>query len=233
MQPAFAIPSTDDASLAGRVTKGDVQAFESLMRRYNGRLFRAARAILRDDADAEDALQDAWLEAYRHLSDFRGDAQLSTWLTRIVVTQALMRLRKQKREHSVVPMTGRTGPGEDARPIDIADARAESPSDAALRGEVRRAIERRIDDLPLNFRTVFMLREVEGLSVQEAAACLSVPEATVRTRLFRARALMREALARDLDMAAADAFSFLGARCDRIVASVLSRLDPTGNTQPG
>ena len=225
MQPALAIPSTDDALLAGRVTKGDVQAFESLMRRYNGRLFRAARAILKDDADAEDALQDAWLEAYRHLSDFRGDAQLSTWLTRIVVTQALMRLRKQKREHSVVPMTGRT-PGEDARPIDIADARAESPSEAALRAEVRRAIERRIDDLPLNFRTVFMLREVEGLSVQEAAACLSIPEATVRTRLFRARALMREALARDLDMAAADAFAFLGTRCDRVVAGVLAKVNP-------
>ena len=229
MQPALTLPSTDDASLAGHIADGDIPAFESLMRRYNGRLFRAARAILKDDADAEDALQDAWLEAYRHLSDFRGDAQLSTWLTRIVVTQALMRLRKQKRER-VVPITGRARPGEETRPIDVADARAESPSDAALRAEVRRAIERRIDDLPLNFRTVFMLREVEGLSVQETAACLSIPEATVRTRLFRARALMREALARDLDMAAADAFSFLGARCDRIVTNVLGRIR---NTQRG
>lgn len=196
------------------------------MRRYNGRLFRAARAILRDDADAEDALQDAWLEAYRHMSDFRGDAQLSTWLTRIVVTQALMKLRKHKREERVVPISGGARAGEDDRPLDIADARAESPGDATLRAEVRRAIERRIDGLPLNFRTVFVLREVEGMSVQEAAACLSIPEATVRTRLFRARALMREALARDLDMAAADAFSFLGARCDRIVAGVLAKLNP-------
>ena len=194
------------------------------MRRYNGRLFRAARAILKDDADAEDALQDAWLEAYRHLSDFRGDAQLSTWLTRIVVTQALMKLRKHKREERVVPISGGARPGEDDRPLDVADTRTESPGDATLRAEVRRAIERRIDGLPLNFRTVFVLREVEGMSVQEAAACLSIPEATVRTRLFRARALMREALARDLDMAAADAFSFLGARCDRIVANVLGRI---------
>ena len=203
------------------------------MRRYNGRLFRAARAILKDDADAEDALQDAWLEAYRHISDFRGDAQLSTWLTRIAVTQALMKLRKQKRAQRVVPFASHARHDEDDRPLDVADARAESPSDATLRAEVRRAIERRIDDLPLNFRTVFMLREVEGLSVQEAAVCLSIPEATVRTRLFRARALMREALARDLDMAASDAFAFLGARCDRVVANVLSRIGPTGNTQPG
>lgn len=232
MQPALAIHSNDDTSLAGRALAGDTGAFESLMRRYNGRLFRAARAILKDDADAEDALQDAWLQAYRHMSDFRGDAQLSTWLTRIAVTQALMKLRKQKREQGVVPISGRVPSGEDDRPFDIADARAESPSDAALRAEVRRAIERRIDALPLNFRTVFMLREVEGLSVQEAAACLSIPETTVRTRLFRARALMREALARDLDMAAADAFAFLGTRCDRIVAKVLDRVGSTETTQP-
>lgn len=224
MPTATARPADTDASLTGRIATGDTAAFERLMRRYNGRLYRAARAILKDDADAEDALQDAYLEAYRHISDFRGDARLSTWLTRIVVTQALMRLRKQKREQRVVSISGVGRHDEDDRPLDVVDARAESPSDGALRAEVRRMIERRIDALPLNFRTVFVLREVEGLSVQEASTCLSIPEATVRTRLFRARALMRESLARDLDMAAADAFAFAGGRCDRIVATVLSRL---------
>ena len=193
------------------------------MRRFNGRLFRVARAILKDDAEAEDALQDAYLEAYRHLGDFRGDAQLSTWLTRIVVTQALMRLRKQKRFRAIVPIAERDGSRAEGR--DVADARAESPGDATFRAEVRKIIERRIDQLPLNFRTVFVMREIEDLSVQETAACLSIPEATVRTRLFRARALMRDALARDMDMAAADAFAFAGGRCDRIVANVLRNID--------
>ena len=196
--------------------------FEALMRRFNGRLFRVARSILKNDAEAEDALQDAYLQAYRHLGDFRGDAQLSTWLTRIVVTQALMRLRKQKRFRAIVPIAERDG---SARERDVADPRAESPGDAAFRSEVRKIIERRIDELPLNFRTVFVLREIEDLSVQETAACLSIPEATVRTRLFRARALMRDAVARDMDMAASDAFAFAGGRCDRIVANVLRNID--------
>lgn len=193
------------------------------MRRFNSRLFRVARAILKDDAEAEDALQDAYLEAYRHFGEFRGDAHVSTWLTRIVVTQSLMRLRKQKRFRTVVPIGGPDGPRDAER--DVADAQAESPRDAAWRGEVRRIIERRIDELPLNFRTVFVMRELEDLSVQETAACLAIPEATVRTRLFRARALMRDALARDMDMAAADAFAFAGNRCDRIVARVLGNID--------
>jgi len=198
--------------------------FEQLMRRYNGRLFRVARAILKDDAEAEDALQDAYLEAYLHMSEFRGDAQLSTWLTRIVVNRALMTLRKEKRHANVVPMTAQPADSGDVPQVDVADTKAESPRDAAFRTEVRRVLEQRIDELPLSFRTVFVMREVEDMTVQETAECLSIPEATVRTRLFRARALLRESIARDLDMASADAFSFLGARCDRIVANVLQRL---------
>jgi RNA polymerase sigma-70 factor (ECF subfamily) len=219
-RPASAI---GDAELAERVAGGDQGAFELLMRRYNGRLFRVARAILRDDSDAEDALQDAYLDAYRHMSGFRGGAQLGTWLTRIVVNRALMRLRKHKRDRVVVPFDARRGGGSENPEAEVADDKAESPPDATLRAEVRRILERRIDELPVAFRTVFVMREIEDLTVQETAECLSIPAATVRTRLFRARSLLREALARDMDVGSADVFGFAGERCDRIVAAVLAR----------
>lgn len=198
------------------------------MRRHNTRLFRAARAILNDDAEAEDALQDAYLDAYRHLGEFRGDAELSTWLTRIVINRSLMRLRSKKRHRNVVSIDGRRLPDADAVETDLEDRSAEPPAETAWRAEMRRLLERRIEELPLDFRTVFVLREVEDMTVQETAACLEIPEATVRTRLFRARALLRASVARDLDMAAADAFAFDGARCDRIVARVLAGI-PAGN----
>ena len=206
-----------------KVAEGQEAAFEAIMRRHNGRLFRVARAILKDDADAEDALQDAYLDAYRHMSDFRGDSQLSTWLTRIVVNQSLMRLRRQKRERVVVPFD-RGEHRQEREEVEVADEKAEPPSQTAMRAEVRRLLEQRIDQLPVAFRTVFVMREVEDMSVEETAACLGIPEATVRTRLFRARALLREALIRDVDAATVGVFGFAGDRCDRIVATVLSRI---------
>jgi RNA polymerase sigma-70 factor (ECF subfamily) len=216
-------PAIDDADLAERIGRRDQAAFEILMRRHNGKLFRVARAILRDDAEAEDALQDAYVDAYRHIGEFRGGARLSTWLTRIVINQALMRLRKHKRSRVVVPF-GDAGVAEpDEAEADVADERSESPPGATLRAEIRRALERRIDELPIAFRTVFVMREVEDMTVEETAECLAIPAATVRTRLFRARALLREALTRDMDMATVDVFSFAGERCDRIVAGALRR----------
>ena len=193
------------------------------MRRYNTRLFRIARSILKDDAAAEDALQDAYVRAYGHMDTYRGEAELSTWLTRIVINEALMALRKRKRERTVVPFAPTNDAGE-VKVMDVEDRRAESPSDIILRGEVRRIIERRIDELPVAFRTVFVMREVEDMNVQETAECLGIPAATVRTRLFRARTLLREALERDMDSAQASVFGFAGARCDRIVAGVLARI---------
>jgi RNA polymerase sigma-70 factor (ECF subfamily) len=214
----------DDAELVARIGRRDQAAFEILMRRYNGKLFRVARAILKDDAEAEDALQDGYFDAYRRIGDFRGESQLSTWLTRIVINQALMRLRRQKRDRVVVPFGARRGPDREWPEADMADDKAESPTDATMRGEVRRILERRIDELPVAFRTVFVMREVEDMTVEETAACLSIPAATVRTRLFRARALLREALARDMDSATVEVFGFAGERCDRIVAGVLARV---------
>jgi RNA polymerase sigma-70 factor (ECF subfamily) len=176
---------------------------------------------LKDDAEAEDALQDAYLDAYRHMGEFRGDAQLSTWLTRIVVNQSLMRLRRQRRERVVVPFAHQ----EEREQVEVPDEKAEPPSSAALRAEVRRLLEQRIDQLPVAFRTVFVMREVEDMTVEETAQSLGIPPATVRTRLFRARALLRTALARDIDTATVDVFGFAGARCDRIVAAVLARIN--------
>jgi RNA polymerase sigma-70 factor (ECF subfamily) len=193
------------------------------MRQHNARLFRIARSILKNDVEAEDALQDAYVQAYRKMVNFRRDAALGTWLTRIVINQALMRLRKRRREQIVVPFDHRRS-DSDPQPLEVADAQAESPSAAALRGEVRRIIERRIDALPVVFRTVFVMREVEEMTVQETAECLGIPPATVRTRFFRARALLREALERDMDTARAGIFGFGGARCDRMVAAVLARI---------
>jgi RNA polymerase sigma factor (sigma-70 family) len=206
----------DDARLAAQVAAHDQTAFETLMRRYNSRLFRVARAILKDDAAAEDALQDAYLDAYRHIAGFQGSASIGTWLTRITINQALMRLRQQKRDRVVVPFAEREA---DVR----IDPHSEPPPQTAWRAEIRALLERRLDELPVAFRTVFIMREVEGMTVDETAECLDVPPATVRTRLFRARALLREALARDIDSAAVEVFGFAGDRCNRIVAAVLTR----------
>ena len=220
---AARLTDEDDAELARRITRRDQAAFEAMMRRHNGRLFRVARAILKDDTEAEDALQDAYLDAYRHIASFQGDAALSTWLTRLVVNRSLMRLRKQRRDPAVVPI-GHSQRAPDSAAVDVADDASESPSGALLRAEIRRLLERRIDELPVAFRTVFVMREVEDMTVEETAECLSISPATVRTRLFRARARLREALARDFDTATIDVFGFAGDRCDRIVDAVLRRL---------
>ncbi|MFC5479104.1 RNA polymerase sigma factor [Massilia suwonensis] len=215
-----------DLDLAGMVAAGDPGAFEVLMRRLNGVLYRTARSILRDDAEAEDVVQESYLLAYRKMASFRGDASLSTWLTRIVVNEATGRLRKARRRADIVELV----PGAAGIDFEEEDAMSsersapETPDDAALRAEARRLIEARIDALPDSLRTVFMLRAVEDLSVQETSAALGIPEATVRSQYFRARGLLREALARDFDRAVDSAFSFDGERCDRIVAAVLGRL---------
>jgi RNA polymerase sigma-70 factor (ECF subfamily) len=193
------------------------------MRRYNQKLYRTARSILRDDAEAEDAVQEAYLIAYRSLPGFRGDATLSTWLVRIAVNESLGRLRRLRRSAEVIPMSvdDTDVPMQENMPD---ESHAAAPEVQALRGEVRKLIESRIDKLPDAFRTVFVLRAVEEMSVEETAAALDIPEATVRTRFFRARSLLRESLSREMDVAVEGAFSFLGERCDRIAAAVLARL---------
>ena len=213
-----------DAEMLARIAAGDMAAFEMLMRRYNRPLYRTARSIVRDDADAEDVLQEAYLLIFRNLGKFRGEASLSTWLTRIVVNEAIARSRKNGRTAEIIRFASE--PELDEAPAEalMRGLETEQPEQVAERGQLRRLIEKRIDDLPEAFRIVFVLRALEELSVEETAACLNIPDATVRTRYFRAKSLLRESLSRDLDVALEGAFSFDGARCDRIVAGVLSRL---------
>jgi RNA polymerase sigma-70 factor (ECF subfamily) len=213
-----------DGVILDSISRGDPGAFAGLMRRYNRRLYRVARSILRDDAEAEDALQDAYIQAYQALPGFRSESSLGTWLTRIVMNAALGRLRKAGRQAEIIELraepdmdhltsTGQPDPGAE-------------PERATLRAQTRRLIEAKIDTLPDAFRTVFVLRALEELNVEETAATLGIPEATVRSRYFRARSMLREALAHEIDIALDDAFAFDGERCDRIVAAVLRRLDP-------
>ncbi|MFO1395646.1 MAG: RNA polymerase sigma factor [Burkholderiales bacterium] len=223
---ATTVSAPDDQALAQRCAQGDVAAFTLVMRRYNQRLFRVARAALRDDAEAEDALQDAYVRAFRAFGQFRGEAALSTWLTRIVLNECLARRRRSARRENVVPITGA---GEAGVELDeIVDTAGERPEAMAMRTELRALLEAKLDALPHDLRTVFVMRSVEDMTVEEVARCLDAPEATVRSRHFRARALLREALARELDAVEIDAFRFAGDRCDRIVATVLARLRDPG-----
>ena len=212
-----------DEELARRAATGEAAAFEALMRRHNRAMFRTARAIVRDDAEAEDALQEAYLQAYRTLGGFRGEAKFSTWLARVVANEALARLRKQVRRAAIVPMQGGLEIDQ-LNPTTEAAAMDRGPENAARRAEMRKLLEQRIDALPGAYRPVFMLRAVEEYSVEETAAILQVPEATVRSRFHRARSLLREGLAAEVDLATGEAFGFAGERCDRIVAAVLERI---------
>lgn len=223
-QPAKATPDREaDAELAARAAAGDAQAFEAIMRRNNQLLFRTARSILKNDAEAEDAVQDAYLLAFRALDSFRADARLSTWLVRIVANEAFGRLRRRGAE--VVSLDTVMEPATSATEAFMDQHPEGQPERAAERKELRKLIEARIDLLPDAFRAVFVLRGVQEMSVEETSVALGIPEETVRTRFFRARGLMRQGLARDLDLACGEAFAFAGERCDRIVANVMARLD--------
>ena len=215
-QPASVPEGVSDVQLAARVAAADGAAFELLMRRHNRRLYRIALSVLRDAADAEDALQESYLDAYRAINSFRGESSLATWLSRLVLNHCLARRRRQQRRDNIVPIVQQSE-DFDARDVDL-----ESPDRSLVRAEIRELIERKVGELPDDFRTVFVMRSIEELSVEETAHLLSIPEATVRSRHFRARSLLRESLARDVDMAEQDLFGFDGERCDRIVERTLA-----------
>lgn len=211
---------TPEAELIALAAQGDARAFELIMRRHNQLLFRTARSILKSDGDAEEAVQDAYLKAWRVLDTFRADARLSTWLVRIVVNEALARLRRK--QATVIPLDAAMITPDPAMQAALTDDPDRGPERFAMRAELRKLLEAGIDQLPEAFRTVFMLRAVEEMEVAEIAQALGIAEATVRTRFFRARSLLREGLASQIDVTLADAFAFDGARCDRIVARVLA-----------
>lgn len=218
---ATAAPAgASDAELVSRAAAGDGAAFASIMRRHNRMLFRTARSIVKDDAEAEDVVQEAYLSAWRALGRYRAESTLSTWLVRIAANEALARRRRKSAQ--IIPLEAVMAHADPDTLSFLADEPGREPEQLTMRMQMRKLMEERIDLLPDAFRTVFMLRAVEEMSVEEVAQALQIPEATVRTRLFRARGLLREGLAREMDHALDDAFSFDGARCDRIVANVLA-----------
>jgi RNA polymerase sigma factor (sigma-70 family) len=210
-----------DRSMANSIAAGDVSAFERLMRQYNRRLYRLASATLRDRTEAEDALQDAYLSAFRSMANFRGEASLGTWLSRLVLNECFARTRRNVRRQNVIPMVSASRHVESTQMI--AD-QSDSPDGALGRAQIRDLLERKVNELPDNYRIVFVLRSVEELSVDETAEILAIPEETVRSRHFRAKNLLRESLAREMNLAEPDLFEFGGDHCNRVVAAVLRRI---------
>lgn len=219
--PAQVSEGLPEGELVARAAAGESGAFEVLMRRYNRLLFRTARSILEHDAEAEDAVQEAYLRAWRALGEFRSESKLSTWLVRIVVNESLGRLRRKRAQ--VIPLETAMISTEPEIQSALTDAPHRRPQHVAMRAQIHALLESRIDHLPEVYRAVFMLRAVEEMNVEEVAQALDIPEATVRTRFFRARSLLREGLAGEIDTAVGEVFSFDGARCDRVVANVLAR----------
>lgn len=208
----------DDEEIVRRILAGEAELFEILMRRHNRLLFRTGRSILGNDAEAEDVMQEAYVRAYTHLRSFEGRAAFSTWLTQIAAHEALAR---KKRRGRVVVMEPESLP---ERGSAFQSAKRRSPEQLSMDSELRHYLENAIDRLPMHYRTVFTLREVQGLSTSETAAILDMREQTVKTRLRRARAMLRDDLSSRIGMNAEKAFDFLGERCDRIVAEVLARI---------
>ncbi len=220
---AIAWPTLPDTELVALAQRGRRGAFRELMQRCNQRLFRVARAVVRDDAEAEDVVQEAYTHAFAHLSTFRGEASLSTWLTRIVLNEANGRLRRRRPGVDFATVEGALQ--EDARVVAFPSRfGSEDPAAAAARTQIRGLLEHAIDALPEAFRVVFVLRDVEGCTVEETATTLGIRAETVKTRLHRARRLLRGALQDSLAATLGEAFPFLGPRCARMTEAVLARL---------
>jgi RNA polymerase sigma-70 factor (ECF subfamily) len=223
--------SPSDGELVSLARGGSAAAFGEIMQRNNARLFRVLRGVLKDDSDAEDALQETYVRAFTNLDGYAGAAALSTWLTRIALNEALSRLRRRRTTVAFedIPESagGTAGAASDSGrviPFRLAQAVESGPEHAAARAEIRRLLEHAIDELPEPFRVAFVLRFVEQMSVAETASFLGVPEETVKTRVHRARRRLRDALEERLASALATAFPFAGARCARLSAAVLRRL---------
>ena len=212
--------SASDAEVVERVRGGETDLYELLMRRHNQRLFRIIRAVVINDLEAEDVLQESWVRAYEHLDQFSGHASFPAWVTSIAYNEALARSRKSKRwtvledaEGEIMPEANRSS------------ATSETPETQAMRGELAQMLQSAVDALSETYRLVFVLREVEQLSTNETAECLGISEEAVKTRLHRSRALLRCELQAQIGPTIAQAYSFLGIRCDRTVARVLDRID--------
>ena len=212
------VDELSDETIVERVRAGEAALYEIIVRRHNQRLYRTIRAVLRDDRDVEDVMQQAYIDAYTHLDQFRGTAKFSTWLTRIAVNRAIRTGR------------GRSGPVLVAAAVDPELAIEQTPAthidpEHAMYGhELKVVLESLIEQLPEQFRVVFVMREVEGLSTAETAACLEINEETVKTRLHRAKRLLKDRLDRQLGPVVNGVYAFHLSRCDRVVAGVMAAI---------
>ena len=208
-----------DEEVVRRVRAGDTAAYEVLMRRHNRTVYRAVRAILRDEAEVEDVMQQAYLRAFSRLDQFRGEARFSTWMIAIALNEARARLRRRASEATLDDGT------EDVVPVPgLAEAPRTDPEEQASARELVELAEHAVDWLPTDLRTVFVLRTIEGLDTADAAAALGVSEDVVKTRLHRARSSLRAALADAVERRTPEAFPFPATRCDRVVAGVFGAL---------
>jgi len=208
-------PEISDEEVVARVVAGEPELFEMLLRRHNQRVYRVARAVLGDDAQAEDLAQEAWVRAYEHLGEFEGRARFSTWLTRIVLYEGWARSRKTRRFEPI---------GDESEAPEEFMSAAPDPESRALSAEMRAYLESAVDSIPESYRVVLVLRDVEELSTAEAAETLGLTENAVKIRLHRARAMVRRELAVRVGDGAREAFPFLGERCDEMVRKVMVRV---------
>ena len=229
---ALDYPALADAELAALAQRGDRMAFGVIMQRCNQRLFRIARSVVGDDDEAEDVLQEAYMRAFTAIEGFRGEASLSTWLTRITLNEARGRLRRRRPSVALDALEAAQEAGA-ALVVFPRSISGLSPEREAARSETRRLMEAAIDELPEPFRLVFILREIEECTVEETAGQLDILPETVKTRLFRARKLLRQALCEKLASSVTEAFPFLGPRCQRITEAVLDRLEERSSTRAG
>ncbi len=225
--PAIAATSTaaaTDAGVIGRALQGDQAAFETIMRRHNRLLFRTARGVVPDDAEAQDVVQETYLRAFTRLQEFQGQASLGTWLARIAINVALDMLRKSGRS---VPLDFTQDVNQEPMPehrMSFSAPHNVSPEAALAQGELRHLLQSAVESLPPIYRSVFILRAVQEMSVDETAFCLQVSDAVVKTRYLRARAMLRDALGAQIEAHAESAFPFAGQRCEQVVRSVVAEL---------
>lgn len=216
-EPVPAPSALSDAEVIERVAHGEKGLYEILMRRYNQTLYRAVRSYLHKDVDVEDAMQETYIKAYTKLDQFKGEAAFSTWLVRIGVNEALQQLRKTRTMHVHSDPDVRM-----EQLMQLPDTGQMNPEQRTIQGENRRVLEQAIDKLPEGYRTVYMLREVEGMNVAEVAQCLSLSESNVKVRLHRAKSMLKEAIWGQ--HAEVPAFEFGNTHCDRLVAAVMARI---------
>jgi RNA polymerase sigma-70 factor, ECF subfamily len=213
-----------DGELLRLARDGNPAAFRILIRRHDRYLYRIARSVLLDDHEAEDVVQETYVLAFTRLVDFRGDASLSTWLTRIALNEALQLRRRRRRivDLDVIDTArDRANMQTDRSPMIAPD---QDPERATAQHQIRRSLERAIDDLPEAFRTVFVMRDIEEVTTEETASLLGMRQQTVKTRLHRARRMLRAALGEHIEATLKDAFPFDRPRCDRLVKKVLDQL---------